>query len=466
MGKSPKKRPYLTKKHLDRVSREQRQRRMIVIGTILVVVLVIASIGYGILNEQVLKYLRPVAIVNGERISAKEFRAFTKYYRYNLIRSADQTYQFAALFASDPALMQNFTTQLQSIAAQLNPFNAGEMALNILVDNRLIVQEAKKRGITVTEEEIEARMQAELGYYPNGTPTPTATRPPIVTSTLSPLQLSLLKPTNTPTVPLSETPTATLAPGETTQPPTETATAAPTETPTPTPGATATPTLTPLPTETPTPYTFEGYRSVYATMVASYQTEYEIPEETLRYVIAIQIYREKLRQAVIGDLPCEEEQVWAQHILVNDETTAQLLRARLEDGEDWYQLAAEFSKDESNKDQGGDLGWFGRGRMVEEFEKVAFELAVGEVSQPVKTQFGWHLIRVLGHEIRPLTPTECQRMIDDKFEAWLTELRAQSQIELLPYWETIVPLLPTLPPEIQQMVDSATRNLLQPIPTP
>lgn len=466
MGNNPsKKQPILTKKHQDRITRERRQTRMIVIGTILVTALVLLTIGYGILDQRVLKYRRPVAIVNGERISAEQFRGFTKYYRSNLIRSAQQTYEFASLFGGDQTMLQNFLSQLQSISAQLNPFNAGEAALNALVDNTLMIQEAKKMGITVTEEEIEVRMQEAMGYFANGTPTPTNTRPPIATSTLSPQQLALLKPTDTPTPETTATVSATLEAAT----PTIEATATPEITPTSTSETLPTPTLTPLPTFTPTPYTFEGYQSVYATTVASYFQEFEIPEEILRYVLEADIYRTKLMKQVIGEVACEEEQVWAQHILVSDLGMAEVIRAKLEAGQDWYQLAAEFSQDESNKNQGGDLGWFGKGRMVPEFEQAAFALGIGEVSEPVQTQFGWHLIRVLGHENRPLTQSECDQLADQKFSDWLKQLRDNSEVELLPYWETIVPLLPTLPPEIQQVVQSAAQqNAAQPgaIPTP
>ncbi len=466
MGNNPsKKQPILTKKHQDRITRERRQTRMIVIGTIVVAALVLLTIGYGILDQQVLKYRRPVAIVNGERISAEKFRGFTKYYRSNLIRSAQQTYEFASLFGGDQTMLQNFLGQLQSISAQLNPFNAGEAALNALVDNTLMIQEAKKMGITVTEEEIEARMQEAMGYFANGTPTPTNTRPPIATSTLSPQQLALLKPTDTSTPEVTATVSATLEAAT----PTIEATATPELTPTPTSETPPTPTLTPLPTFTPTPYTYEGYQSVYATTVAGYFQEYEIPEEILRYVLEVDIYRTKLMKQVIGEVACEEEQVWAQHILVSDLGMAEVIRAKLDAGQDWYQLAAEFSQDESNKDQGGDLGWFGKGRMVPEFEQAAFALGIGEVSEPVKTQFGYHLIRVLGHENRPLTPSECNQLADQKFSDWLKQLRENSDVELLSYWETVVPLLPTLPPEIQQVVQNAAQqNAAQPgaIPTP
>ncbi len=72
------------------------------------------------------------------------------------------------------------------------------------------------------------------------------------------------------------------------------------------------------------------------------------------------------------------------------------LYKKIKDGADFAEMAKEFSQDDSNKDKGGDLGYFGRRRMVKEFEDVAFALKKDEISEPVKTKFGWHIIQKLG----------------------------------------------------------------------
>ena len=86
-------------------------------------------------------------------------------------------------------------------------------------------------------------------------------------------------------------------------------------------------------------------------------------------------------------------QVRASHILVADEKTAKKLKAEIDTGADFAKIAKKSSKCPSGE-AGGDLGFFGKGQMVKEFEDAAFTLPIGVVSQPIKTEFGYHLIVV------------------------------------------------------------------------
>ncbi len=89
----------------------------------------------------------------------------------------------------------------------------------------------------------------------------------------------------------------------------------------------------------------------------------------------------------------EQEQIRARHILVEEEETAREVREQVSGGADFAETAREYSTGPS-KENGGDLGFFTRGRMVPEFEEAAFALAPGEISEVVKTQFGYHIIKV------------------------------------------------------------------------
>lgn len=84
----------------------------------------------------------------------------------------------------------------------------------------------------------------------------------------------------------------------------------------------------------------------------------------------------------------------AAHILVSSESKAKALKNRIENGESFSSVAKKYSACPSGE-YGGNLGYFERGKMVKEFEDAAFSLPVGEISDPVRTDFGWHLIKVI-----------------------------------------------------------------------
>ena len=168
-----------------------------------------------------------------------------------------------------------------------------------------------------------------------------------------------------------------------------------------TPGPTATvgPTFTPFPTATP--YTLEGYQQQYAEGLQQLE-RFGLTEAQYRRLYEANLLREKLYNIVTADVPHTEEQVWARHILVADEAAAKDVIARLNGGEDFGALAVELSQDTVSGAQGGDLGWFGKGVMVSEFETAAFALAEGQISEPVNSGFGWHIIQVIAKQDRPL----------------------------------------------------------------
>jgi peptidyl-prolyl cis-trans isomerase C len=101
-----------------------------------------------------------------------------------------------------------------------------------------------------------------------------------------------------------------------------------------------------------------------------------------------------------------EEEVRARHILVEKEDEAKAALARVRKGEDFAKVAAELSRDPGSGKEGGDLGYFTQDRMVPQFGAVAFQLKAGDVSEPVQTQFGWHVIKVEDKRSKPLPKFE------------------------------------------------------------
>ena len=84
------------------------------------------------------------------------------------------------------------------------------------------------------------------------------------------------------------------------------------------------------------------------------------------------------------------------HILVQKQSEAIAILDRIRQGEKFGKLAKELSIDSGSAKRDGNLGYFGRGKMVKEFETAAFSLEVGKISEPVKTQYGYHIIKRLG----------------------------------------------------------------------
>ena len=140
-------------------------------------------------------------------------------------------------------------------------------------------------------------------------------------------------------------------------------------------------------------------------------------------------------------------QTHARHILIrtdeltgDDAAQAKLreLRQRIENGADFAELARDFSNDTANADNGGDLGWINPGEMVPTFEEQLNKLATGEISQPFKTGFGWHIVQVLERRRHDNTDTFVrsqarntirQRKTEEELQSWLARLRDDAYIE-------------------------------------
>lgn len=131
----------------------------------------------------------------------------------------------------------------------------------------------------------------------------------------------------------------------------------------------------------------------------------------------------------------QTERVRARHILVATEQEAKQIRARLVKGEKFEDLAKKYSQDGS-KEYGGDLGYFTAPEMVPEFSKAAFALKPGEISQPVKTDFGWHIIKLEDRKMGGAQPYDQVKtairniLLRKKTQEKIISLRLQSKVEL------------------------------------
>ncbi|MBN1582019.1 MAG: peptidylprolyl isomerase [Anaerolineae bacterium] len=376
----------LTKKQVHHSRRESQQLKWIWIstGTLVAVIVIILVIGLVSQNAQV------VAVVNGKPIRLPEYQKRVRfwYHYYN---------GFLMPGAVDRLETEQRTEFYQGIVSEL-------------IDEKLVLQEVTQRGLSVGEEAVQ--IELEEGWFQHYR------------------------------VPLTPTPSPTADPQVT---PTEEA--------------------TPLPTATPD--TPEAFQAQYDEFKDTVLKSARVSEAYFRDMIRTSLLKKELENVLVTDVPTEEEQVHfrytsaetnedamariatlqagveeqvhARHILVATQEEAESVLARLEVGEDFIALAAELSTDESNKDLGGDLGWFGRGQMVEPFEEAAFTGDIGLYPTPVETQFGFHILDILAREDREIDMNEAlydmgwigRTQLADQFGPLFAEILFSSEIGLI-----------------------------------
>lgn len=420
----PKRAPLpQTKKQLAKSRKVRRRERNVAIGVTIVAVLVVGILAFGALQEGVIKPNAPIAKVNGVGIPTSYYQKMVRYSRDRVYGALDLYEQRKASLddtvPENQVMIQYLDQLLQQSQQQL--ISTQFDVLNQVIDDELVRQEARKEGLLATPDEIGEEIEKGFGYERNpatATPEPSPTSAPI-----------------TPTLPVTGTP----APATTPISPTETVTGTPT------------PTVTPFPT--PTPMTYEAFQTAYQSQLQLMRKTYGFSESQFRDLAANQVLRRKLQAVLETRVSTTDSQVHAQHILVKTEDEAKAVKERLNNGEDWAALAKELSTDESNKEQAGDLGWFSKGAMVSQFEDAVFAMEAGQISDPVATEFGWHIIKLLekdeNHTLDEAALAEKKsRALDDWLESqrnssavkwyWTTEAvppdtRASSQSQTLPY---------------------------------
>jgi len=423
----------VSKKHVARLERERQQVRLIQTISIAAIAIVVLLVVYGIFDTTYLKARKPVAEVNGEKILLNYWQERLQLTRLNLGNNLQQYQYYQQSFGMD------MSQQIQQIQFYLQvPETLGQQVLDQLVSETLIRQEAKKRGITVTAAEVEAKIQGSLNFYPDGTPTPTITPTEVSLPTLTSEQLLMYPATPTPTEVLTSTPAPTNTPDVA-----ATAIAAP-----------ATPTFIPEPaTATATPFTIDGFKEQYGKSLDNLKG-FGISEATFRSVYENQLYREKVLAEIAKDVPSTEEQVLARHILVDTKEEAAAIYQLLVGGVDFAKLAREHSKDTGSGANGGELGWFGKGAMVAEFEQAAFSQPIGEIGKPVKSQFGYHIIQVIARENLPATASQIEQNRQTALTDWLTKTSddAKTAGTLITYDDVWKAGMPPLPDSLTQLL--------------
>jgi len=168
--------------------------------------------------------------------------------------------------------------------------------------------------------------------------------------------------------------------------------------------------------------------SGYFSSFVQYQQDYGLTDEYFARLVEDELIIEHFTDK--QDVAPQEEQVHARHILVATEEEGKALLDRLAAGEDWAALAAELSIDPGSKDNAGDLGWFGRGAMVEAFETAAFALEPGETSGLVQSDYGYHVIQVLEKGMKDLDAATVTQKKQEAFQTWFDEQKTKAKISI------------------------------------
>ena len=445
MAKKTESPKLVTRKHVARKEREEKQIKTALIATGVVIGLALLLLAYVLVDSYIFQPNKVVARVGDAEIKAGDFESNVTYSRLNMLSTANNYAYYAQLFGDSGSQFKSAGIEL---VAQLNNTELmGENVLNQMIDDQLIREEAAKRGITVSDDEIQEALQASFAFYPMGTKTPTITPTIVNTPTWSSEQFALINPTETAT----PEPTSTATP-EGWEPTAEATAIVETEvvpeesTPTTEPTATEIPTVTP----TPTVYTTKLYGKELGTYLDEVKA-YGITRKQIEEIFRADLLRTKLLEEITKDMLPQEEQVWVRHILVDTQDLAQEVIEKLNNGEDWAALAAEYSTDTSNKDNGGDLGWIGENDgFVEAFKIAAFQLyEAGEISEPVETSFGWHVIQLVTRATNNIDATKFQQNKQIFFDNWLLELRnSRTDIQIDEIWKTLTPSTPAVPTEL------------------
>lgn len=407
----------LSRKHRRLQQQEQVRQRWLLIGVGLIVGLAVVVILAGQVNESVLKPRRAIALVQSEPISVAEFQRRLRFAQDGLTGQINQYIEFGQQFGSADG-SNPFLQTIQQLAADLSaPETMSLTVLDDMIREKFVGQLATAQGVSVTEDEVQQEIEKEFGYERNPVPTPTP------------------DPTITNTNPVSAT-----------------------------------------------VVTAEDFQQNYQDVVKRLGDSNSLTEAEFRQLYRYRLLNQKLQETAPLDVAATEEQVHARHILVSfPEVTEELtqeqaeaealakiqeIRTRLVSGEKFEDVAKEVSDDTSNKEEGGDLGWFGRGQMVAEFEDAAFSLEPGVLSEPIKTSFGYHLIEVIEKDAnRPVEESELSQRRSQAYEDWLKAQQDAASIDRR--WASN--LVPGLPNDIQAYISQLGSLLAassQPVATP
>ena len=404
--------------HLSRRERDSLMRRAVMAGAGLVAALIVGILLYAYLNEYVIQARATVARVGDTTIRANEFSTALGTELAHRVFLTRQIQEILPKLVNEgvdtPANLSNGASRLLSQQEQQLQF-LPSFTLEQMIENLIVRQEAAARGYTYTDAEREEATAAYLSVISESQVRSSIVSliPPPPTEILEVQSLTgedEIRQSDELLMRASIAATATAALTPTPVPPT----------PTPTPEP-----VTPTPlVPTPTP--------ALDARIEAYLVATGMTREIFDQRVQDAWWRQKLESETIEAVPGSSAQVRARHILLTNEEDAALAKERLDAGEDFGELAAEMSLDPGTKDIGGDLGWFPKGVMTPTFQDAAFALEPGQISDPVQSPFGFHIIEVLEKaDDVPLEPHALTQLQLRAFSTFLANRKGELNVERL-----------------------------------
>jgi len=395
-------RPTTPQRRISRRESEAQKQRLFYIGIASVVVVIALILGAGALWEYQIKPNAVLATVNGHEIKRKDY---WKYQAVSYYATATQYENFAMQVTGtqQQQYLQFAASYRQQSEDTWGSTDVNDVMLQRMVEDRLYLDGAKEMGIDPSDADVETYMLNTFA------------------SADEPLVTPIPSPTMIPERAAAATETAEAALGAT-----------------PVASPAASPVASPIaPEATPaTPV------ADYDTLVASAESGFKGFQESVlkdahlsrddykELFARPQLVRELVDAKIVYDVPQSGEQIHLEHILVATEDLATELYSKATGGASFEELAKANSTDTITAPTGGDLGWVAQGQMVPAFNDAAFALQPGEISQPVQTEFGWHIIKMLDRdEDRPYTDGQYNALTSAALTSWLDTQRAEADID-------------------------------------
>lgn len=493
--------PAPKRRRISRAEREAAKKRRLYLALSIAGIAVLMILAGTLANQYIIKPRAVLAEVNGVDIRRQDYWKYRSYDLMNQISTYNQYAQFvdASQAQQYQQLAQQAQLELQDVWGSTS---VDDGTLARMIDDQVYLQGMDDLGLTVTDEDVTAYL--DQLFAPAGiefeTATPTETLIPLraewatqtaVAAAATPIPASpeaaspeaaspIAASAETASSPVAASPgvaSPAAASMEAASPTMAEAVVASPEVASP---SAATPEAASPESASPAASPAAAFPEVSATLTgdearSTAQADFSSFEDTIlpsahmsrsdfvRLIARPQIARQQVAAALDVTVGQTAEQVQASHILVATKDLADELYIQLtEDGADFAELAKKESTDEGTKANGGDLGWFTRGAMVPEFDEAAFSLPAGEISQPVKTQYGYHVIKVNGHEMdRAMTDEQISRQKESVVTAWLEGQREKMRIAS--------PIKPTPTPEAEEFVpppDAPTPPMASPAASP